>query len=368
MVLYGTLGGSCQEHETVRALFRAGMTGARLNLSHGPLASFAPVLSDFWSAAGEEGVRPRLVIDLQGPELRVGRLAQPIPLPDGGEVLLTAEAYGNSRQDRMSGEPLPRTGISPPPASAAKPGSVSDTLPAAVSVPREALEVMQPGDGISLDDSTLSLQAVEQWEAGFLCRVVRGGVLESRKSLAVLGRTVPMPPLTGEDLENLSQAGRFGVTHILQPFVRGREDVEALRDALERANLPQVRIMAKIENRQGLEKLDEIVDAADEICIARGDLGNGLPLWEVPRLQKRIAARCREAGRPFCVATQLLWSMQQRPVPTRAEMCDIYNAVLDGAAGLMLTGETAVGRYPAEAMTYLYRASRTALEDLSDAV
>ena len=346
MILYGTLGGSCLEKETVRALFRAGMTGARLNLSHGPLETFAPALSGFWSAAAEEGVRPRLVIDLQGPELRVGRLSRPAALTEGGRAVLV------------------RDGTRTPSAPEAVPAL--ETIP----VPEAVLESVRPGDRVSLDDSALLLEVLERLESGLeadggaVCRVLRGGTLLGRKSLAVLGKTVPRPPLTAEDVENLSQAGRFGVTDILQPFVRGLSDVEALRAALVRAGLPDVRIMAKIENRQGLDRLEEIAASADELCIARGDLGNGLPLWEVPRYQKRIAAHCRAVGRPFCVATQLLWSMRERSVPTRAEMCDIYNAVLDGASGLMLTGETAAGRYPAEAMAYLFRAARTAMEDM----
>ena len=125
--------------------------------------------------------------------------------------------------------------------------------------------------------------------------------------------------------------------------------------------MDRVRVMAKIENQQGMEKLDEIIGASDVICIARGDLGNSMPLWELPAAQKHIAARCRAAGRSFFVVTQLLWSMEQRAVPTRAEVCDIYNAVLDGSDALMLTGETAVGRYPAQAMEYLVKTARSAL-------
>ena len=139
--------------------------------------------------------------------------------------------------------------------------------------------------------------------------------------------------------------------------------MEALRRALEERGLTGVQIMAKIENRRGVERLDEILEASDQICIARGDLGNAIPLWELPGLQKRIARRCRQAGRPFCLVTQLLWSMEQRPVPTRAEVCDIYNGVLDGAASLMLTGETAAGAYPVQAMEYLVKTARAALAD-----
>jgi pyruvate kinase len=121
--------------------------------------------------------------------------------------------------------------------------------------------------------------------------------------------------------------------------------------------------MAKIENHQGVSHLEEIIQEADLLCIARGDLGNSMPLWKLPGLQKDIARRCREAGKPFCLVTQLLWSMEQRPVPTRAEVCDIYNGVLDGAGSLMLTGETALGRWPAQAMGYLVKTAQEAVQD-----
>lgn len=316
MKFYATLGAACADRAVLAALFREGMTAARLNLSHTMLSDCAPLLEDFFAAAAEAGVRPHLVIDLQGPELRVGALDAPVPLVEGESVLLGC-----------GGIPVP------------------ESVPAAA----------ETGDRISLDDSALLLEVTERTADALRCRVLRGGVLHSRKSLAVLGKEIDAPALTEADRINLREAGRCGVTDVLQPFVRGAEDIRTLRQALDGEGLSSVRVMAKIENRLGLEHLDAIAAAADEICIARGDLGNAMPLWELPRVQKEIAARCRAAGRPFCVATQLLWSMQERAVPTRAEVLDIWNCVLDGAAGLMLTGETAVGRYPVEAMRYLVR-------------
>jgi len=196
-----------------------------------------------------------------------------------------------------------------------------------------------------------------------VCRVLRGGMLDSRKSLTILGVQTHAPTLTPEDLENLSQAEKYGVTDVLQPFVRGREDVRILRRALHELGLGHVRIMAKIENQLGLEHLEEIAAEADVICIARGDLGNSMPLWELPGVQRRISRHCMLVRRPFFVVTQLLWSMQERAVPTRAEVSDIYHAVLDGSDALMLTGETAIGKYPVQAMEYLVRTAQRAMED-----
>lgn len=325
MEFYGTLGGSCQSRAVLDRLFQAGMTGARLNLSHTTLSACAPLLNEiFHHAARAAGVTPHLIIDLQGPELRVGTLPAPVLLEEGGQAVL--------------GE-------------------------GGIPVPDVVVKAAQVGHSISLDDSALLLEVEEAEPARLLCRVRRGGLLRSRKSLAILGVEVDSPALTQADLDNLDVAASFGVTHILQPFVRGREDVLALRRALEERGLTQVQIMAKIENRRGLEHLDEIAAAADQICIARGDLGNAIPLWELPGIQKDIARRCRAAKVPFCLVTQLLWSMEQRPVPTRAEVCDIYNGVLDGAASLMLTGETAAGKYPVQAMEYLVKTARRAMED-----
>ena len=324
MEFYATLGGSCQSRAVLDQLFQAGMTGARLNLSHTTLAACAALLRNaFFPAARAAGVRPHLMIDLQGPELRVGTLSAPVLLESGGNTAL-------------GGGGIP--------------------------VPTAVLKAARPGHRIALDDSALLLEVEEREENRLICRVLQGGVLQSRKSLAILGVEVNSPALTQADKENLDQAAQFGVTHVLQPFVRGKEDVLVLRQALEARGLSGVQIMAKIENRRGLEHLDEICSAADQICIARGDLGNAIPLWELPGIQKDIARRCRAAGVPFCLVTQLLWSMEERPVPTRAEVCDIYNGVLDGASSLMLTGETAAGKYPVQAMEYLVKTARQAMD------
>lgn len=326
MEFYATLGGSCADAATLDGLFAAGMTGARLNLSHTTLEQCAPLLEEvYWPAAQKAGRAAHLIIDLQGPELRVGSLSAPVSLETGSQAVLG---------------------------------------PGGIPIPQAALEAAQVGDQISLDDSALLLRVEEKRPDGLFCQVERGGTLQSRKSLAILGREVNTPTLTGEDLANLSQAKRFGVTHILQPFVRGADDIHTLRAAMTQAGLDDVKIMAKIENQRGLEQLDKIIAAADIVCIARGDLGNSMPLWQLPSVQKRIARACRTAKKPFFVVTQLLWSMQERAVPTRAEVSDIYNAVMDGSCALMLTGETAAGRYPVQAMDYLVKTARQALADL----
>ena len=314
---YGTIGPACAQPETLRQMVEAGMTGIRMNLSHGSLAEHA----DWLSLIRAAGIR-ELLIDLQGPELRTGRLAQPLTLPEGGTLRLG------------------RGGVGCPPALAA---------------------ACRLGQQLLLDDGRLLVQVTAAETDALTCTVLRGGVLQSRKSIAAPGLTVPSPTLTEEDLQNLKIAKQCGVTGVMLPFVRGAEDIRTLRRALQDAGADGIRIFAKIESLTGVQALPELLPLVDEVVIARGDLGNAMPLWELPRCQKQLSAACRAAGVPFMVVTQMLDSMCSRAVPTRAEVSDIYNAVLDGAASVMLTGETAAGQYPVQAMEYLVRTARTAL-------
>ena len=316
MDIYGTLGPACAGADTLEQMLRQGMTGARLNLSHTTLPAAAEQIDAQRLAASRAGRRPKLLIDMQGPELRVGRIAAPLTLPEGEEVSL-------------GGGGIP--------------------------VPEAALPALIPGQEVLLDDGKLLLRVTGQTADGALALVIRGGVLASRKSIALPGTSIHPPAMTEADLANIRAAREYGVTGVMQPFVRGPEDLLAVRRALDTSGGRDIRLFAKIEDLDGVKMLPALLPHADEIVIARGDLGNAVPLWELPAVQKRIAAQCRAAGRPFMVVTQMLASMERSPVPTRAEVSDIFNAVLDGAASVMVTGETAVGRYPAEVIRYLAR-------------
>ena len=318
MDFYGTIGPACADVKLLQQMVEAGMTGIRMNLSHGPLAAHA----DWLALLRKAGVK-KLLIDLQGPELRIGTLPQPLVLEPGQSLRL---------------------------------GQGGVPCPAAL------VHAARPGQNLLLDDGRLLVQVAEADGAALQCTVVRGGTLQSRKSLAAPGLTVASPTLTEEDLQNLQLAGACGVTGVMLPFVRGAEDIRTLRRALEQAGAGQIRIFAKIESLAGVQALPEFLPLVDEVVIARGDLGNAMPLWELPRCQKQLSAVCRSAGVPFMVVTQMLDSMCSRAIPTRAEVSDIYNAVADGASSVMLTGETAAGQYPVEAMEYLVRTARTALE------
>ena len=313
--IYGTLGPACDQAETLAEMLRLGMTGLRLNLSHVSLSEAEGELGQLRLAEERCGRKAELLIDMQGPELRIGKLTAPRLLRPGETVDL-------------------------------------DELP----FPEEVRREIGPGQELLLDDGKLLLTAVRGGKA----HVNRGGVLQSRKSVALPGKKIHLPALTDEDRRNIAAAREAGVAALMQPFVRSREDLETVRRALDEAGCGQVRLLAKVESREGMEKLAELIPACDEIVIARGDLGNAMPLWELPEAQKHIAACCREAGRDFMVVTQMLASMEQNPVPTRAEVSDIFNAVLDGAASVMVTGETAAGKWPVEAMRYLTETVRRA--------
>ena len=316
MDYYGTIGPACASAACLRRMREAGMTGIRVNLSHGTLEN----QQEHLALIREAGI-PKILIDLQGPELRIGDLTEPLELPEGAVLRLGRDG---------------------------------------VPCPAALISAVRKGQRLLLDDGKMEAEVEQAQPDYLLCTVRRGGVLRSRKSLAVPGVVLHTPTLTAEDRQNLEQARQYGVTGVMLPFVRGAEDLLTLRDALEKLDIGGIRIFAKIENREGVQALTGLLPYVDEVVIARGDLGNAMPLWELPAVQKYIAGVCRSSGVPFMVVTQLLDSMQTRAIPTRAEVCDVYNAALDGASSLMLTGETAVGQYPVEAMRYLVKTAQQA--------
>ena len=321
--IYGTLGPACSSADLLEQMLSTGMTGVRLNLSHVTLAQAADQVEALHTAAQRLGVKPKLLIDMQGPELRIGPMSHDVHMIEGKNILLHQ--------------------------------------PGGIPLPEVILQHITAGQELWMDDGKIRVEVFEA-RGGLRGHVIQGGVLKSRKSVAIPGLNLWLPALTESDRANLRVAKDYGVTGVMQPFVRCREDLEAVREELEANGCKHVRLFAKIENRLGLEKLEELLPACDEIVIARGDLGNAVPLWELPRVQKEIAALCRRHHKSFMVVTQMLASMEHSPVPTRAEVSDIFNAVLDGAASVMVTGETAAGDYPLEVMRYLVNTAREAEE------
>ena len=316
MRYYATLGPSCCDTAALSALLRRGVTGFRLNLSHTPLAARTDWIAALREAERKTGLRAQLMIDLRGPEVRIGDMPAPLPLAEGAAVTLGAD----------------------------------------IPVDGDVLDALRPGMTVLLDDSAMALTVVD----GGVCRVTRGGTLTGHKSLTLEGVDLRRPALCEADLADLSQAAALGVNAVMQPFVRSAGDLRVVRQTMAENGLANAELFAKVENQPGLDALPDWLALCDVVTIARGDLGSSLPLERLPAAQKHIAALCRSRGKPFLVVTQLLHSMIDHPSPTRAEVLDIYNAVLDGADCLMLTGETAQGRYPLESADWLIRVAQEA--------
>jgi pyruvate kinase len=307
----------------------AGMEVARLNFSHGTNAEKATLIKRLRSIEREVKLPLGILQDLQGPKLRVGTFVQErIELERGRSVVITGTPCVGTAE-RFS-----------------------------VTYPRLARDV-RPGDSILLADGAILLSVRARSADGVVCDVVHGGELSAHKGMNVPGARLSIPSVTAKDRTDIAFGVRAGVDWIALSFVRTAADVHALRRIIARAcvrnggTVLAPKIVAKIEKPEALDNLDAIIDAADAIMVARGDLGVEIRPEFVPGVQKEMLRRATARGKPAIVATQMLESMQHAPTPTRAEASDVANAVWDGADAVMLSGETAVGKYPAEALTYL---------------
>ena len=320
--IVATIGPASSTEAVVAALIEAGMDGARLNLSHGTQDDHARTAEVVRSTETDAGRSIALIADLQGPKLRVGDIPGVVELADGDTVVIAGE-------DVATGDDLP---VSP---------SVLGS-------------VLRAGYEVLIDDGHIRLR-VERVERGRAsCLVVVGGPVGPHKGVNLPGVPLPIPSLTRKDLDDLEFALGLGVDFVALSFVRSAADVKALRTLIE-ARASQARVIAKIEKSEAVAALDEILAEAHGVMVARGDLGVEIGAAEVPLLQKRIILAALERGKPVITATQMLESMIHSPEPTRAEASDVANAILDGTSAIMLSGETAVGEYPVEAVRVMDR-------------
>ncbi|MGE5618390.1 MAG: pyruvate kinase [Sphingomonadaceae bacterium] len=328
-----TLGPASAPEATLRAMIRAGMDVARLNFSHGTHESHAALIALVRKVAAEEGRVVAILQDLQGPRIRIGEMAGGKATLTAGShfVLTTDEVAGSDERATVRGAPLPRD--------------------------------VQPGDRILLDDGALELLVVGTSRTEVDCTVVFGGVLKSHKGINVPGRTLSVPSITEKDRADLAFGIQQGVDFVAMSFVRSAEDVRQLRRLMAEQGA-QIPIVAKIEKHEAVGCFDEILEATDGIMVARGDLGIEVAAEQVPLLQKMIIAKCNEKGKPVVTATQMLDSMIRNPRPTRAEVNDVANAILDGSDATMLSGETAAGAYPVRAVETMARIAETTDEAL----
>lgn len=322
--IIATIGPASASPEILERMIRAGMSIARLNFSHGDFADHARHIRHIRAAAQAAGRRVAILADLPGPKLRLGRIEpEHIELRAGDRFTLTAED--------IVGDPH----------------RASTTCP---QLPR----VVRPGDSIYLNDGLVQLEVEAVSGPDVVCRVVVGGELRSRKGLNLPGVDLGIRAFTERDRECLDFALAHGVEAVSQSFVSDAADLEALRDAA-RAGGHEPFVVAKIERARALQNFDAILSGADGIMIARGDLGVEVPLEQMTLVQKDLIARASRAGKPAIVATQMLESMTAQRLPTRAEASDVANAILDGTDAVMLSAESAIGRYPVEAVAMLAR-------------
>jgi pyruvate kinase len=301
------------------------MDAARLNLSHGTHEEHAERFRRIRKVADEAGRPVAIIADLQGPKIRVGDLAEPVVLRKGEEITVCAE-------EKCVGNDIP-------------------VAPAVVG------DVLKPGHDVLIDDGLVRLRVDDVADGRVRCEVVVGGLVSSHKGVNLPGVPLPIPSLTRKDTEDLEFAMQLGVDYVALSFVRSPADVRDLRALIEAAG-SHAHVIAKIEKAEAVDVLDDVLAESDAVMVARGDLGVEIGPALVPLIQKRIIQKALERGKPVITATQMLESMVHHPEPTRAEASDVANAILDGTSAVMLSGETAVGEYPIEAVAYMDRISR----------
>jgi pyruvate kinase len=331
-----TIGPASESPEMLRELIRAGMDVARLNFSHGTYDEHRTRIERIRAAAAEVGKHVGIMLDIKGPKIRTGKIAGgQVELTEGAEIRLTAEPLEVGTAERVS---------------ISYPGLVED---------------VHPGAPIRIDDGLIGL-VVERVEGqDIVCRVTNGGVLKDHKGINVPGVPLRISSITEKDVADIRFGIEYGVDFIAASFVRKAGDVLEVRRVLEEAGY-EAEIIAKIETREALDRLEEIIEVADGLMVARGDLGVEIATEDVPLAQKRMIMLCNRVGKPVITATQMLDSMQRNPRPTRAEASDVANAIFDGTDAIMLSGETAAGRYPLEAVRTMARIAERAEQALQE--
>ena len=315
-----TLGPASEKEEVLTSLIENGLNVARMNFSHGSHEEHKGRM-DLVKKVREKLNKPvAILLDTKGPEIRTGNFDQPeVLLEEGQKFTITMkDVMGTKEMCTVSYK-----------------GLANDVV---------------AGDTILIDDGLVGLRVNEINGDDILCTVENSGIVKNHKGVNVPGVKINLPALTDKDVSDIEFGISQGIDFIAASFVRKVSDVLAIREILERNNATDIQIISKIENQEGVDNLDEIIAVSDGIMVARGDLGVEIPTEEIPVVQKLMIAKCNEAGKPVITATQMLDSMMRNPRPTRAEVTDVANAIYDGTDAIMLSGETAAGKYPVEAV------------------
>ena len=334
--IIGTLGPASSNRKTVEKMIEAGMNVARLNFSHGTHEGHQKYIDMVKTIRKERGCPLAIMLDTKGPEIRTGVMKDgPVKLIDGQDFTLTArEVEGDDKEVFM-------------------------TLP-------ELPSQVKAGNIILVDDGAIKLRVKSTTETDIICTVEAGGKLSDRKGINVPYVAVDMPYLSEQDKSDLLFGIENDVDFVAASFVRSKQDIIDLRKFINYNGGHDIRIIAKIENLQGIEAFDDILELSDGIMVARGDMGVEVEYERLPGLQKRFIHKCYQAGKMVITATQMLESMIKRQLPTRAEITDVANAVFDGTSAVMLSGETASGKFPVEAVRAMAKIAEQAENDAFD--
>lgn len=315
-----TLGPAVDNEDAIEKLIRSGMNCARFNFSHGTHESHLATLNRLKNVRDRVGIPVAAMLDTKGPEIRIRSFKDgSIELRQGDTFILTTEdVEGDNTR---------------------------------VSVTYENLaQELEPGNTVLIDDGLIGLKVERINGNNIECAVESGGPLSNNKSINIPGAHINLPAITEKDISDLKFAAENDYDLIAASFIRKAADVQEIREVLKENNAENILIISKIENQEGVDNIDEIIEASDGVMVARGDLGVEIPAAKVPIIQKQIIRKCQEAGKIVITATQMLDSMIRNPRPTRAEVSDVANAVFDGTDCVMLSGETAGGKYPVEAL------------------
>lgn len=329
-----TMGPATDNIEVLRAMARAGMNVARFNFSHGSHEEHKQRIDRVKAVREEYNLPIALLLDTKGPEIRTGDMQD-------GKIFL------------KKGEQIRLT----PRACLGTPSKISITYP-------DLYQDVQAGTSILIDDGLIELRVEQTQEQDILCRVLNDGAVSNHKGINVPDVHLSIPYLSDKDKSDIQFGIEQGVDFIAASFVRTADDVQQLRMLLDKNGGAHINIIAKIENQQGVENIDGIVSLADGVMIARGDMGVEIPAEDVPPIQKMLIKKVASAGKQVITATQMLDSMMKNPRPTRAEVTDVANAIYDGTGAIMLSGETAAGLYPVEAVTMMARIAERTENDI----
>ncbi|MBP3503141.1 MAG: pyruvate kinase [Clostridia bacterium] len=330
-----TIGPATKDVETLKQMILAGMNVARLNFSHGSFADQEVYYNAIKQARKELDLPVAILLDTQGPEIRTGKLAEsPVCLKAEETFTLVAEDI------------------------------IGDNTKASITY-KDLYKDVEPGTTILIDDGKIELEVENIEGKDIVCKVMNGGELGNRKSINVPGRHINLPALKEKDINDLIAGCKYDFDFIAASFIRCANDVKAIRKVLDENGGQKIKIISKIESQEGIDNFDEILEISDGIMVARGDMGVEIPMEEVPVVQKQLIKKCNISGKIVITATQMLDSMTSNPRPTRAEVSDVANAIFDITGAVMLSGETAMGKYPVQCVETMSKIAHATEKEIS---